>query len=64
MSSKQTGLDRWRYQELTEAELEVYRKVERHGRGPREIARRTGRSPGTVGNLLRRAREKVGEVEA
>lgn len=59
---EQTSLDRWQYRELTDAELEVYRKVERYGRGPREIARRTDRSPGTVGNLLRRARDKLDDA--
>lgn len=46
---------------LTDAEREVWTKVNRYNVGPREIARRTDRSPGTVGNLLRRAREKLGE---
>jgi len=46
--------------ELTEAEREVYQAVEQDGIGPREYARKTGRSPGTVGNLLARARRKVG----
>ncbi|MFC7057994.1 RNA polymerase sigma factor [Halovenus salina] len=46
--------------ELTEAEREVYEAVEQDGIGPREYARKTGRSPGTVGNLLARARQKVG----
>jgi len=45
---------------LTDAEREVYQAVEQDGIGPREYARKTGRSPGTVGNLLSRARQKVG----
>jgi DNA-directed RNA polymerase specialized sigma24 family protein len=46
--------------DLTPAEWEVYEAVERRNIGPREYARRTDRAFGTVGNLLRRAREKVG----
>lgn len=46
---------------LTDAERRVWVKTQRYNLGPREIARRTNRSPGTVGNLLRRAREKLGE---
>ena len=45
---------------LTDAEQEVYQAVEQDGYGAREYARKTGRSPGTVGNLLARARRKVG----
>jgi DNA-directed RNA polymerase specialized sigma24 family protein len=44
---------------LTEAEREAYEAVERGECGVREFARRTDRRPGTVGNLLARAREKV-----
>ena len=47
-------------EELTDAEREVYVKVERGNLGPRELARETDRSPGTIGNLLSRARSKVG----
>ncbi|WP_436934088.1 RNA polymerase sigma factor [Halovenus marina] len=46
--------------QLTEAEREVYEAVEQDSYGMREFARKTGRSPGTVGNLLTRARQKVG----
>lgn len=46
--------------ELSDSECEVYEAVEQDGFGVREYARKTGRSPGTVGNLLRRARQKVG----
>jgi DNA-directed RNA polymerase specialized sigma24 family protein len=46
--------------ELTDAEREVYEAVEQDGYGMREFARKTGRSPGTVGNLLTRARQEVG----
>ena len=46
---------------LSEAEREVYRAVEWGHYGPREYARRTGRAPGTVGNLLARARQKLDE---
>jgi len=45
---------------LSESEREVFEAVEQDGYGVREYARKTGRSPGTVGNLLRRARRKVG----
>jgi DNA-directed RNA polymerase specialized sigma24 family protein len=45
---------------LTDAEREVYEAVEQDGYGMREYARKTGRSAGTVGNLLRRARRKIG----
>ena len=44
---------------LTDAEREVYEAVGMGQYGPREYARETNRSPGTVGNLLRRAREKI-----
>lgn len=45
---------------LSDAEREVYEAVEQDGYGNREYARKTGRSAGTIGNLLRRAREKLG----
>ena len=45
---------------LTDAEREIYEAVEQDGYGMREYARKTGRSAGTVGNLLRRARRKLG----
>lgn len=46
--------------ELTDTEREVYRAVEQDGFGVREYARKSGRKPGTVGNLLARARQKAG----
>jgi len=46
---------------LTEAERDAYQAVESGEYGEREYARKTGRSPGTVGNLLRRARDKLNE---
>ncbi|AUG48546.1 RNA polymerase subunit sigma-24 [Haloarcula taiwanensis] len=49
---------------LTDAEREVYEAVGMGQYGPREYARKTGRSPGTVGNLLGRAREKLEVVPA
>lgn len=49
---------------LTEAEREAYRKVRIEGVGPRPLARETDRSPGTVGNLLARAEQKLGEASA
>jgi DNA-directed RNA polymerase specialized sigma24 family protein len=45
---------------LTDTEREVFEAIEQDGYGVREYARKTGRAPGTVGNLLRRAREKAG----
>jgi DNA-directed RNA polymerase specialized sigma24 family protein len=45
---------------LTDAEREIYEAVEQDDYGVREYARKTGRSVGTVGNLLRRARRKLG----
>lgn len=47
-------------EELTEAEREAFIAVERGEYGVREYARETSRRPGTVGNLLARARDKVG----
>jgi len=48
---------------LTKAERSALIKVEYHDFGVRELARKTERSPGTVGNLLRRAREKLDDAE-
>lgn len=53
--------ERSRYDGLTEAEREVYVAVDEGEFGPREYARETERSPGTVGDLLSRAREKIDE---
>ena len=50
--------------ELTEAEREVFETVEMGDVGPREFARETDRSSGTVSNLLRRARLKIELAEA
>lgn len=50
-------------EELTDAERDAYEAVERGRYGVREYARRTGRSPGTVGNLLARARAKIGRAD-
>jgi DNA-directed RNA polymerase specialized sigma24 family protein len=44
---------------LTDAEREVYEAVEEDGVGVRELARETDRRPGTVGNLLKRARLRL-----
>ena len=46
--------------ELSETEREVFQAVEQDSYGVREYARKTGRSPGTIGNLLSRARRKIG----
>ena len=47
--------------DLSDAQREVFEAVEQDGYGVREYARRTDRSPGTVGNLLRRARQRLDE---
>jgi len=48
--------------ELTPAERSAYLAVERGDYGPREYQREQGySSPGTVSNLLARARSKVGD---
>lgn len=44
---------------LTDAEREVYGAVRLGTWGVRDYARHTGRFPGTVGNLLARAEDKV-----
>lgn len=48
---------------MTDTEREVLEAVEGDGYGVREYARKTGRSPGTVGDLLDRARDKLGESD-
>ncbi|MFC7131663.1 MULTISPECIES: SWIM zinc finger family protein [Salinibaculum] len=45
---------------LTAAELDAYLTCELANVGVRDYARNTDRAPGTVGNLLARARDKVG----
>lgn len=44
---------------LTAAEQDAYEAVTTGDFGVREYARKTGRSPGTVGNLLARARDRL-----
>ena len=52
-------------QELPTAERRAYVAVELNGTGVREYQRTRGySSPGTVSNLLRRARQKLGEGSA
>ncbi len=46
---------------LTPAERHAYTAVELHDYGVREFARSTDRTPGTIGNLLHRARNKLEE---
>lgn len=58
---QQTTMDE--YALLTEREREAYKAVEELGFGVREMARHWDVSPGTVGNLLRRARRKLDEVD-
>jgi DNA-directed RNA polymerase specialized sigma24 family protein len=48
---------------LTTAEREAFETVVQGDVGGREFARRTGRSWGTVSNLLMRAREKLAIYE-
>lgn len=55
-----TGAQRRALTRMTPAERAVFLAVEADDVGPREVARESGRSPGTVSNLLRRARSKVG----
>jgi hypothetical protein len=50
-------------EDLTPAELDAFLTCAWGDVGVREYARETNRSPGTVGNLLRRARDKVGGGE-
>jgi hypothetical protein len=47
------------YDHLTPAELDAYLTCQLGSIGVREYARQSGRSPGTVGNLLERARRKM-----
>lgn len=49
---------------LTAAERKVYDAVEDGEMGVREYARAHDLAPGTVGNLLSRARGKLGEEKA
>jgi DNA-directed RNA polymerase specialized sigma24 family protein len=46
---------------LTEAEREAYAACRENSVGVREYARRTDRRPGTIGNLLARAEDKLEE---
>ena len=66
MSSKQASLVDFGpdLSVLTEAEREAYVTCRENGVGVREYARRTDRRPGTVGNLLRRAENKLEEGSA
>lgn len=49
--------------ELTDAERGVYIAVEREDIPVRQLARETNRRPGTIGNLLKRARLRLGDCE-
>lgn len=46
---------------LSPAQRKAYLACEKGEYGVREFAREIGRSPGTVGNHLRRARDRLGE---
>ena len=46
---------------LTDAEREAYVACRESGIGVREFARRTDRRPGTIGNLLARAEDRLEE---
>jgi len=65
VTRSQTSLDTFAGPDLSAlspTEREVYEAVERGDYGPREYQRERGwSSPGTVSNLLRRARTKLGE---
>lgn len=66
MALEQSSLCQYERQNLsvlTDAEREVYEAVEEGEYGPREYARKTERVPGTVGNLLARARRKLGRED-
>jgi len=52
-----------RFDDLTSAELDAYLHCDLGSVGVREYATHTGRSPGTVGNLLGRARDTLGGVD-
>ncbi|WP_115863358.1 sigma factor-like helix-turn-helix DNA-binding protein [Halorussus litoreus] len=47
---------------LSRAERQAYLACAEGETGVREFARETGRSPGTVGNLLGRARDKLDDA--
>lgn len=47
--------------QLSKMQRKVYTAVEDEGKGPRQLARDLELAPGTVGNHLQRAREKVEE---
>jgi len=51
-----------RYDDLSPAELDAYLTCDLGEMGVREYADLSGRAPGTVGNLLRWARESLGGV--
>lgn len=56
--------DRPDLEDLTEAEKDAVMAVDLGPYGVREYARETGRSPGTVSNLLTRARRKVPALDS
>lgn len=49
--------------ELTEAERDVYIAVEREEKAVRQVARETDRRSGVVGNLLKRARLRLDDLD-
>lgn len=60
------GQSRWSQfstdlQRLSPAQRKAYLACVEGDYGVREFARETGRSPGTVGNHLQRARDRLGE---
>ncbi|DAC85256.1 sigma factor-like helix-turn-helix DNA-binding protein [Natrinema versiforme] len=61
--SADAGVDEDDLEQLTEAEREVYESTVLGEYGVREYGRETDRRPGTVGNLLARARETLGGDE-
>lgn len=60
-NSQQTELWVWAAEPpLSPAEFWAYKHVRMGPYGVRQFARMNGRSPGTIGNLLHRADEKLG----
>ena len=64
MTPEQARLDEYEQERpalhlLTPAERDAFEAVDMGEYGPREYARNTNRSPGTISNLLRRARDKL-----
>lgn len=57
-----TDLWDFAYQDLSDAEADVYEAIERNGQAIADVAAETDREPTTVRTLLHRARRKRGEA--